>query len=212
MKVSVASGGFDPLHSGHIQYLKASAKIGHHLVVALNSDDWLIAKKGKNFLLNAKFFILACGGIENSRILLWTRVNNRSLIDENLPIGKYWMTHPWFLGGVGFLKKKKLKDILKNDFLEYSGPIHIATSKKIVNDYKILSGALYMNADEDNKIYKEIIKDFLCISPVYGKKIARYLFKKDLKCGDIFMNIEELPNVNNRIELDKRLLKIKNPK
>ena len=50
MKVSVASGGFDPLHSGHIQYLKASAKIGDHLVVALNSDDWLIAKKGKNFL------------------------------------------------------------------------------------------------------------------------------------------------------------------
>ena len=38
MKVSVASGGFDPLHSGHIQYLKASAKIGDHLVVALNSD------------------------------------------------------------------------------------------------------------------------------------------------------------------------------
>ena len=50
MKVSVASGGFDPLHSGHIQYLKASAKIGHHLIVAINSDDWLIAKKGKNFL------------------------------------------------------------------------------------------------------------------------------------------------------------------
>ena len=50
MKISVVSGGFDPLHSGHIQYLKASAKIGDHLVVALNSDDWLIAKKGKNFL------------------------------------------------------------------------------------------------------------------------------------------------------------------
>ena len=54
MKVSVASGGFDPLHSGHIQYLKASAKIGDHLVVALNSDDWLIAKKGKNFLIPTK--------------------------------------------------------------------------------------------------------------------------------------------------------------
>ena len=50
MKVSVASGGFDPLHSGHIKYLKASAKIGDRLIVALNSDDWLIAKKGKNFL------------------------------------------------------------------------------------------------------------------------------------------------------------------
>lgn len=50
MKVSVASGGFDPLHSGHIKYLKASAKIADRLIVALNSDDWLIAKKGKNFL------------------------------------------------------------------------------------------------------------------------------------------------------------------
>ncbi len=157
----------------------------------------------KIFFVKSKFFVLACGGIENSRILLWTRINNRSLIDENLPIGKYWMTHPWFLGGVGFLKKKKLKDILKNDFLEYSGPIHIATSKKIVNDYKILSGALYMNADEDNKIYKEIIKDFLCISPVYGKKIARMVFNKDLKCGNIFMSMEEAANENNKIDLDK---------
>ena len=61
----------------------------------------------KIFFVKSKFFVLACGGIENSRILLWTRANNRSLIDENLPIGKYWMTHPWFLGGVGFLKKKK---------------------------------------------------------------------------------------------------------
>ena len=50
MKISVASGGFDPLHSGHIQYLKASAKIGDHLVVALNSDDWLTKKKGSFFM------------------------------------------------------------------------------------------------------------------------------------------------------------------
>ena len=72
-----------------------------------------------------------------------------------------------------------------------------------INDYKILSGALYMNADEDNKIYKEIIKDFLCISPVYGKKIARMVFNKDLKCGNIFMSMEEAANENNKIDLDK---------
>ena len=60
-----------------------------------------------------------------------------------------------------------------------------------------------MNADEDNKIYKEIIKDFLCISPVYGKKIARMVFNKDLKCGNIFMSMEEAANENNKIDLDK---------
>tara|TARA_B100001113_G_C21094256_1_gene615803 strand:- start:1076 stop:1519 length:444 start_codon:yes stop_codon:yes gene_type:complete len=49
-KVSVVSGGFDPIHSGHIAYFKAAKKFGDLLIVALNSDDWLIAKKGKFFM------------------------------------------------------------------------------------------------------------------------------------------------------------------
>ena len=61
---------------------------------------------------------------------------------------------------------------------------------------------MYMNAKEDTKIYKEIIKDILCVAPEYGKKIASMIFKKSLKCGNIFMNLEESPNENNRIVLD----------
>tara|TARA_B100000900_G_scaffold414942_1_gene443153 strand:+ start:2633 stop:3415 length:783 start_codon:yes stop_codon:yes gene_type:complete len=48
--ISVISGGFDPLHSGHIEYIKSAKKLGKKLVVALNSDEWLIRKKGKYFL------------------------------------------------------------------------------------------------------------------------------------------------------------------
>ena len=47
MKVIVVSGGFDPLHSGHIAYFAAAKKLGDRLVVALNSDEWLVNKKGK---------------------------------------------------------------------------------------------------------------------------------------------------------------------
>ena len=50
MKVAVVSGGFDPIHSGHIDYLKYASSLGDILVVALNSDNWLINKK-KKFLL-----------------------------------------------------------------------------------------------------------------------------------------------------------------
>lgn len=50
MKVAVVSGGFDPIHSGHIDYLKSASSLGDILVVALNSDNWLIKKK-KKFLL-----------------------------------------------------------------------------------------------------------------------------------------------------------------
>jgi cytidyltransferase-like protein len=50
MKITIISGGFDPLHSGHIAYIKSAASFGDRLVVCLNSDDWLIKKKGKFFL------------------------------------------------------------------------------------------------------------------------------------------------------------------
>ena len=50
MKISVVSGGFDPIHSGHISYLKSAKKISDYLIVALNSDKWLINKKKKVFM------------------------------------------------------------------------------------------------------------------------------------------------------------------
>lgn len=49
-KIVIVTGGFDPIHSGHISYLRAARKIGDLLVVGVNSDPWLVRKKGKNFL------------------------------------------------------------------------------------------------------------------------------------------------------------------
>jgi cytidyltransferase-like protein len=50
MKISVVSGGFDPIHSGHIEYLKAAKLNSDKLIVLLNSDMWLEQKKGKFFM------------------------------------------------------------------------------------------------------------------------------------------------------------------
>ena len=50
MKIIIVSGGFDPIHSGHIAYFKSARSLGDKLVVALNSDQWLINKKGKFFM------------------------------------------------------------------------------------------------------------------------------------------------------------------
>jgi len=50
MKTVLVTGGFDPLHSGHIAYFKAARELGDHLVVGVNSDEWLTRKKGRPFM------------------------------------------------------------------------------------------------------------------------------------------------------------------
>jgi len=50
MKIVIATGGFDPIHSGHIAYLNAARKLGDSLMVGLNSDAWLERKKGRAFM------------------------------------------------------------------------------------------------------------------------------------------------------------------
>lgn len=47
--IILITGGFDPLHSGHIDYINAAAKLGG-VIAGVNSDEWLARKKGKSFL------------------------------------------------------------------------------------------------------------------------------------------------------------------
>lgn len=49
MKTVMVSGGFDPIHGGHVQMIRDAAQYGNVIVVA-NSDDWLIRKKGYVFM------------------------------------------------------------------------------------------------------------------------------------------------------------------
>ena len=48
--VIILSGGFDPVHKGHIRMFREAANLGAQVIVGLNSDDWLIRKKGKPFM------------------------------------------------------------------------------------------------------------------------------------------------------------------
>ncbi len=50
MKIVAVSGGFDPVHIGHIDLLREAKKLGDRLVVILNNDNWLQKKKGFVFM------------------------------------------------------------------------------------------------------------------------------------------------------------------
>jgi cytidyltransferase-like protein len=49
-RIVLITGGFDPLHSGHIAYLNAARELGDSLIVGVNSDEWLRRKKGQAFM------------------------------------------------------------------------------------------------------------------------------------------------------------------
>jgi D-beta-D-heptose 7-phosphate kinase/D-beta-D-heptose 1-phosphate adenosyltransferase len=67
LKIVLVTGGFDPIHSGHISYFKAAKTLGDMLIVGLNSDEWLERKKGRAFMP------------WNERLCV---INNLSMVDE----------------------------------------------------------------------------------------------------------------------------------
>ena len=67
MKIVLVTGGFDPLHSGHIAYFKEARRLGDMMIVGLNSDAWLERKKGQAFMP------------WNERLCI---INNLAMVDE----------------------------------------------------------------------------------------------------------------------------------
>ena len=50
MKIAIISGGFDPIHVGHIELMQKAREISDALLVIVNNDEFLINKKGKAFM------------------------------------------------------------------------------------------------------------------------------------------------------------------
>ena len=50
MRIGIITGGFDPVHSGHINYIKSAKSKCDFLIVGVNSDAWLTRKKGRPFM------------------------------------------------------------------------------------------------------------------------------------------------------------------
>lgn len=54
MKIVIVSGGFDPLHVGHVRYLTQAKELGDMVIVLINNDNWLLKKKGYVFMPEAE--------------------------------------------------------------------------------------------------------------------------------------------------------------
>ena len=159
MKVVLVTGGFDPLHSGHIAYFNEAKKLGDKLVVGVNSDAWLARKKGKpfmpfeeriaiigaldvvddvTFVMNDDKFDDAGGAIfhmlsTNSRDIEIIFANGGDRKEGNVPEEKTFGDHPnvKFVYGVGGNNKKNSSSWILR---EWSHP----TTKRAWGAYTVL--------------------------------------------------------------------------
>ena len=168
----------------------------------------IIIHSEANFSIKTNFLVLACGGIENSRLLLWFRENNKS-IPQTLPIGNFWMEHPFKKIGSGIGNFNLIREVFKNDFEKFENfrnwgnfTVSISPTNKLIEEKNILNSSIFLTLhDRDNDNLKNNIKDLLCVAPNLSNKITK-LFNKNLLCGiTISSSWEQDATLNNRISL-----------
>lgn len=143
-------------------------------------------------VVNAKKFVFAMGGIENSRYLLWLyKKYGNSFIANNSSLGRYWMEHPHFTLGQAIVDRRKVNE----KFYSIS-----ADSQKNMG---ILNCGFRVQELNDTAT-KNLIRNILCVAPSLGKSLVK-LADKNLICGVKFRAAwEQAPNYENRISLDKK--------
>lgn len=138
-------------------------------------------------------FILATGGIENSRILLWSNeLTNSQIVKNTSSLGKYWMEHPNFnVGEAIFFGKGKFNYF--NDFLA------ITDQKKI--ELGILNNRIRFKQNQSS-LGKNIL-ELACYAP----KLSKFLkFNREQICGSIIQAVwEQEPFKENKVTLSKKL-------
>lgn len=166
-------------------------------------------KNKKIISLKSKFYILSCGGIENSRMLLWSKKKNKNLFNNKMPIGKYYMDHPFHSIGEGlvlydkfisYFKKKNLSNI---PILTCNNTMNISAKKEFIKNNKIVNSGLYFNFQEINET-NNLFKQVRCIAPNFIKKIYEKSKVKDKYKISIDVLQEQKADINNKIILDEK--------
>jgi hypothetical protein len=144
---------------------------------------------GDKININAKIFVFAMGGLENSRFLLWfSEKYGNKFFDNSTPIGKYWMEHPHFRLGEAIVEKK------------FSKHMFYSTENKAQKNNGIMGCGFRLIMYPHSELKKKIIQ-LMCVAPKLGKKIAE-LAEKNLLCSVQFRAAwEQAPNVKNKITL-----------
>ena len=154
----------------------------------------------KNF--NVKNLIIGCGGIENSRILLWSKqiANNNFL--KNINPGHFWFEHPHYNVGKFVGDFRKVKKLFDQDFSN-GNEIFLTLNDKFIKQNSIRSNSIRFKYQHSEDFINQTLFEIQCQGPQYAKKLTD-LLKKNYACFyDIKMVWEQIPIKENKVILSK---------
>ena len=183
MKISVVSGGFDPIHSGHIFYLKEAKSFGDKLIVALNSDEWLKNKKGKNFLPFEERKLILESLKYVDEVIDFKDDNLGSCINALIEIKKRFPKDTIIFCNGGDRTKKNIPEMsVKNISFKFGigGEDKKNSSSSILKDWnyykeKRVWGDFYNLFSEKNLKVKELI-----INPKKGMSFQKHKYRSEI--------------------------------
>jgi choline dehydrogenase-like flavoprotein len=146
---------------------------------------------GRKARVRARRYVLATGGIENSRLLLWSNVlSSGTVVKSAATLGRYWMEHPHFTIGSVLVYGKDLN----------KGFFSLTPDRQ--RELKVLNCGLRLEP-EAYEGTKQLVADLLCVAPDLGEWVLKQ-FDKRLICGARLRAAwEQEPRPDNRVELSK---------
>ena len=114
MKIVIVTGGFDPIHSGHLAYFKAAKTLGDMLVVGLNSDAWLARKKGRPFMpMNERFALVSALSMVDEVVIY--NDNDNSSCDAIRKVKELYPGHEIIFANGGDRTKDNIPEMVFDD-------------------------------------------------------------------------------------------------
>jgi choline dehydrogenase-like flavoprotein len=169
-----------------------------------NSAEFLkVVDNSNNFFnISVNKLIIACGGIENSRLLLWSQHINKKLF-SGLTIGEYWMEHPHHMTGSFIMLNSVFDTIFDHSFKGKRGYVYIQPTDAVINNNNIGNAGIrikYGKLPRNN--LKDLVREVLCVNEEYGRELAE-LLDQNLVCGSkVKAAWEQKPVKENKVELD----------
>ena len=205
MKIIVVSGGFDPIHSGHIEYFKSARNLGDMLIVALNSDLWLEKKKGKFFMPYNERKAIVKSNKYVDKVIEFTDDKKGSCINALEKVKQLYPNDQIYFANGGDRNKENIPEMEVSEInfiFSVGGDNKKNSSSWILNKWQYYFeerqwGSFFNLFETKNIKVKELI-----IEP--GKAMS---FQKHLKRNEIWLVSEGSCEVNSAIENPERKLK-----